>query len=135
MIPEPYQRTVRTLPLIFVNGARQETLDIGVLGRDAAADHLGDGTGDHHAGFLGVKHLVCAPQGTLGAALSEFFFGQAGNHDRQLVRGERVGVVQHRGDGQILATHRAVNNHLQALDRREHVHRAPIAASAIVVED
>ena len=135
MIPEPYQRTVRTLPLIFVNGARQETLDIGVLGRDAAADHFSNRTGDDHAGFLGVQHLVRASQGTLGATLSQFFLSQTGYHDRQFVRGKGVGVVQHRGDGQILATHRAVNNHLQALDRREHVHRTPVAASAIVVED
>ena len=74
-------------------------------------------------------------QGTLGAALSQFFLGKTGYHDRQFVRWEGVGVVQYRGDGQILATHRAINDDLQALDRREHIHGAPVATSAIMIED
>ena len=82
LIPEPHQCPIRALPLIFVNGARQESLYVGVLGCDATANHFGDGAGDHHAGFFGVKHLVRAPQGALGAALSELFLGQTGDHDR-----------------------------------------------------
>jgi hypothetical protein len=68
---------------------------------------------------------VGAAQGTLGAALSQFFLGKTGYHDRQFVRGEGVGVVQHRGDGQILTAHRAINDDLQALDRREHIYTEP----------
>jgi hypothetical protein len=51
------------------------------------------------------------------------------------VRRQRVGVVQHRGDRQVLAAHRAVDDDLQALDRGEDVDRAPVAACAIVIED
>ena len=58
-----------------------------------------------------------------------------GDDDRQLVRRQRVGVVQHRGHRQVLAADRAVDDDLQALDRREDVHGAPVAAGAIVVED
>ena len=123
------------MPLIFVDGARQEALDIGVFGRNATTDHLGNRAGDHDARLLGVQRLMRAPQSTLGTALSEFFLGQAGNNDRQFMRGERVGVVQYRGHGQVFATHRTINNDLQALDRREHIHGTPVSASAIVVED
>jgi hypothetical protein len=48
-----------------------------------------------------------------GAVLAEFFLAQAGDHDRQFVRRQRIGVVQHRGDRQVLAAHRAVDDHLQ----------------------
>jgi hypothetical protein len=40
-------RAVGALPLILVDGARQEALDIRAFGRHAAADHLGDRAGDH----------------------------------------------------------------------------------------
>ena len=54
--------------------------------------------------------------------------------DGQLVRRQRVGVVQHRGHRQILAAHRPVDDDLQALDGGEDVNRAPVAAGTIVVE-
>ena len=38
----PRHRTVRRFPLILVNGARQEPLDIGALRRHTATDHLGN---------------------------------------------------------------------------------------------
>ena len=50
LLPQPEHRAVGRLPLIFVDGARQEAQDAGALGRDAAADHLGDRSGDHDAG-------------------------------------------------------------------------------------
>ena len=71
----------------------------------------------------------------LGAVLAELLLGEPGDHDRQLVRRQRVGVVQHRRDRQVLAADRAVDDHLQALDRGEGVDRTPVAAGAIVVED
>jgi hypothetical protein len=52
-------------------------------------------------------------------SLAELLLAQAGDDDRQLVRRQRVGVVQHRGHRQVLAAHRAVDDDLQALDRGE----------------
>ena len=51
------------------------------------------------------------------------------------MRRQRVGVMQHRGDRQILAADRAVDDDLHALHRGEGVDRTPIATRAIVVED
>ena len=70
-----------------------------------------------------------------GAVAPEFFFRETRDDDRQFVRRQRVGIVQHRGDRQVLATDRTVDDHLQALDRREDVDRAPVAACPVVVED
>ena len=70
LAPEPLQGTVRALPLIFVDGARQEALDAGAFGRDAAADHLGDGAGDDHGRQVGVERLVRPPHRVLGAGLA-----------------------------------------------------------------
>ena len=63
----------------------------------------------------------------------ELLFRQPGNHDGQLMRWQGVGVMQNRCDGQVFAAHRPVNHHLQALDRGEHIHRAPIATGAVMV--
>ena len=71
----------------------------------------------------------------LGAVLAELLLGEARDDDRQFMRRQRVGVVQHRGHRQVLAADRAVDDHLQTLDRREDVHRAPVAAGPIVIED
>ena len=133
--PQPVQRAIGALPLVFVNRARQETLDVAALGCDTAADHLGDRAGDNHRRQVGVEHLVRAAHGALGALLPEFLFGQTGDDDRQLVWRQRVGVVQHRGHRQVLAADRTVDDHLQALDGREHIHGAPVAAGTIVVDD
>ena len=70
----------------------------------------------------------------LGALAAQLFFGQSGDHNRQLVRGQGVGVMQHRCDGQVFAAHRAVDHHLQAFDGGEHIHRTPVTAGAVVVE-
>ena len=66
---------------------------------------------------------------------AELLLGEAGDDDRQLVRGQGVGVVQHRRHRQVLAADRAVDDDLQALDRGEDVDRAPVAAGPVVVED
>ena len=76
-----------------------------------------------------------APHRAFGAVSPEFFFRETGDDDRQFVRRQRVGVVQHRGDRQVLAADRTVDDDLQALDRGEDVDCAPVAACAIVVED
>ena len=69
-----------------------------------------------------------------GAVLAEFFLGQSRDHDRQFVRRQRVGIMQDRGDRQVLAADRAVDDDLHAFDRGEDINRAPIAAGAIMVE-
>ena len=132
--PQPPQRTVRALPLIFVDGARQETLDRGALGGHTATDHLGDRTGHHDRRQVRIEHLVGAFHRALGTVLTELLFGETGDHHRQFVWWQCVGVMQHRGHGQVLAADRAVDDHLQALDGGECVHRSPIAAGAIVIE-
>ena len=71
----------------------------------------------------------------LGAVPAEFLLGEAGDDDRQFVRRQRVGIVQHRRHRQVLAADRAVDDDLQALDRGEDVDRAPVAAGSVVVED
>jgi hypothetical protein len=135
LLPQPQQRAVGALPLVLVDGARQEALDVGALGRNPAADHLGDRAGHDHRGQLGIEHLVGPAHGALGALLAQLFLGQPGDDDRQLVRRQRVGVVQHRGHRQVLAAHRAVDDDLQPLDRREDVDAAPVTAGAVVVDD
>ncbi len=133
--PQPVQGAVGALPLILVDGARQEALDVGAFGRHAAADHLGDRAGHDHAGRSGSSVACARLIAPSVPCLAEFFLAEAGDHDRQFVRRQRVGVVQHRGDRQVLAADRAVDDDLQALDRGEDVDRAPVAAGAIVVED
>ena len=71
----------------------------------------------------------------LGAVLPELSLRQSGDDDRKLVGRQRIGVVQHRRDRQVLASDGAVDDHLQSLDRGEDVDGAPISAGAIVIED
>ena len=76
-----------------------------------------------------------APHRAFGAVAPEFFFRETRDGDRQFVRRQRVGVVEHRRDRQVLATDRTVDDDLEALDRREDVDGAPVAACPVVVED
>ncbi len=133
--PEPFQGPVGGLPLVLVDGAGQEALDIGAFGRDATADHLGDRAGDDDCGFVVPQHGMRLAHRAFGALLAELFFRKAGDDDRQFMRGQGIGVMQHRGDGQVLAADRAVNDDLQALDGREDVDRTPVAARAVMIED
>ncbi len=135
LAPEPGQRAVGRLPLVLVDRAGQEALELSALGRHAAADHLGDRARHHHGWALRVEHRMGALHGAFGAGLAEVLFRQARHDDRQLVRRQRVRVVQHRGDGQVLAADRPVDDDLQALDGGEAVDGAPIAAGAVVIED
>ena len=134
LLPQPEHGAVGALPLVFVNRARQKALDVGALGRHTAANHFSNRAGHHHRGQVGVKRSVGPAHGALGAFTPELFFSKTGHHNRQLVRRQRVGVMQHRCDRQVLAAHGTVNHHLHALDGGKHIHRAPVAASAIVVE-
>ena len=43
--PQPEHGAIGTLPLVFINGAGQETLDVGACRCDTATDHLGNGAG------------------------------------------------------------------------------------------
>ena len=135
LVPQPAHRAVGALPLVLVDGARQEALDARSLRRHAAADHLGDRAGDDDARQLGIERRVRALHRAFGAVAAELLLRQAGDDDRQLVRRQGVGVVQHRGDRQVLAADRAVDDDLQSLDGGEDIDRAPVAAGPVVVED
>ena len=76
-----------------------------------------------------------ALHGAFGAVAAELFFGQTRHHDGQFMGRQTIGVMQHRGHGQIFAAHGTVDDHLQSLDRGEDINGAPIAASAVVIED
>ncbi len=135
LLPQPDERAIRALPLVLVDRARQEALDVRAFGRHAAADHLGNGARDNDGRQIGCQRPPGAPHGALCTCLPEFLLGKPRDHDRQFVRRQRVGVVQHRRDGQVLASDGAVDDHLQPLDGGEHVHRPPIAASPVVIEN
>ena len=77
---------------------------------------------------MGTAHRAFGP------VLTEFFLAQPRYNDWEFMRRERVGVVQYRGDRQILATDWAVDDDLQTLDRGEGVNRPPITAGSIVVK-
>ena len=78
---------------------------------------------------------MCAFHGTFGALAAQLLFGQTGHHNRQLMWGQCIGVMQHRSHGQVLTAHGTIDDHLQTFDGREDVDRPPIAASTVVVED
>ena len=133
-LPQPGQRAVGGLPLILIDGARQEANDAGAFRRHAAADHFGDGAGDDDRRQRRIERAPGALHGALGAGLGQLIFAQAGNNDGQFVRRQAVSIVQHRSDRQVFAAHRAIDDNLQALHRGEAVHGAPIAAGPIMIE-
>ena len=133
--PQPIHGAVGALPLVFVDGARQKAGDVGAFRRDAAADHLGNRSGHHHGGQFGVECGVGALHGAFGAFAAQLLFSQTGHHNRQLVRRQCIGVMQHRSHRQVFAAHRAVDDHLQTLDGGEHIHRTPVTTCAVVVQD
>ncbi len=92
--PEPEHGAVRRLPLVFVDRAREETLDVRAFRRDAAADHLGDGTGHDDGGKFRIEHGAGAFHRGFGAMLAEFFLAEAGDHDGELMRGQSVRVMK-----------------------------------------
>ena len=53
-----------------------------------------------------------AAHGTLSAFPAQLFFSQTGHHNGQLMGRQRVGVVQHRCDGQVLASHGTIDDDL-----------------------
>ncbi len=69
-----------------------------------------------------------------GTVLSQLFFGKPGDHNRQLMRRQRIGVVKHRSHRQVLAADRPIDDHLQTFDGGESINRAPIAACTIVID-
>ncbi len=135
LTPQPVHGAIGALPLILVDGARQETMDVGPFGRHAAADHLGDRAGDHHGGTLWIQGRVGVTHRRLGPLLAQLLLAQTGDDHRQLVRRQPVGIVQNGGHREVLAADRAVDNDLQAPDGREHVDGAPITAGAVEVFD
>ncbi len=74
---------------------------------------------------IGIERQPGPAHRAFGAVLSQLVFRQAADDDGQFMRRQRIGVMQHRGDGQVLAAHRTVNDDLQALDRGELRRRMP----------
>ena len=112
LAPQPRHRAVGALPLVLVDRPRQESLDIRALRRHAAADHLGDGSGDDDAGEIGVEGRVGALHRAFGAVAAKLLLREAGHDDRQFMRGEGVGIVEDRGDRQVFAADRSIDNDL-----------------------
>ncbi len=112
LAPEPRHGAVGALPLVLVYRAGKEPLKAGAFRRHAAADHLGDRTGHDDARQIGIERGVSALHRALGAMPPELFLGEAGYDDRQFVRRQRVGIVQHRRHRQILAADRTVDDDL-----------------------
>ena len=69
------------------------------------------------------------------ALAAEFLFGKSRHDDRQLMRRQRICVMQHCRYGQIFASHRTVDDDLQAFYGGENIDGAPIAAGSVVIED
>ena len=133
--PQPVDGAVGGLPLVLVDGARDEALQVGTLRRHAAADHLGDRTGHHHGGKVGVLRRGRALHRAFGAGLAQRLLVEARHHDRQLMRRQRIRVVQHRRHRQVLAAHRPIDHHTQPAHRGECVDGAPVAPCPVVIED
>ena len=70
-------------------------MDIGAFRRDAAANHFSDGASYDDARLVGIKRTMGTLHGTLSAMLAELFLTEAGDDHGQLMRWQRVGVVQH----------------------------------------
>ena len=90
---------------------------------------------EYDAGFFRVQRLMRAAQRTLGTPLAKFFLCEPGHHNGQFMWGQCIGVVQHRRHRQVLTSHRPVDYDLQPFDGRKHIHRAPVAAGTIMIED
>ena len=133
--PQPIHGAVGTLPLVFVNGARQEALNVGALWRDATTNHLGNRTRHDDSRQVRIQGGMRTLHRTFGAFTAQLLFGQASHHNRQLMRWQCIGVVQHRCHGQVFTTDRAIDDHLQTFDGGEHIHRTPITACAVMVQD
>ena len=87
------------------------------------------------AGSAGSSVFQARAHRPFGAVAAQLFLAQPRHHDGQLMRRQRVGVVQHARDRQVLAAHRAVDHHLQALDRAEGIDRPPVAARPVMILD
>ena len=133
--PEPVDGAIARLPLILVDRARQEAHEVRTLGRYPAADHLGDAAGHDDGRHVGVLGGGRPAQRAFGAGHRELVLGEAGDDDRQFMRRQAVGVVQHRRHRQVLAADRAVDDDPQAPDRREGVDGPPVAAGSVVIEN
>ena len=133
--PEPGQRAIGALPLVFINCARQEALDACAFGCRATADHFGNRACHNNARLIGIERRMGALHRLFGAVLGELFFAKTCDNDRQFMGRQSIGIMQHRRHRQILAAHRPVDNHLQALDGAKRIDCAPIATCPVMIED
>ena len=86
-------------------------------------------------GKIGVEGRMGALHRAFRAVAAKLLLGEAGHDDRQFMRGQGVGVVEDRRHRQVLAAHGSVDDDLEALDGREHIDGAPVAAGPVVIED
>ena len=133
--PQPHDGAVGGLPLVLIDRAADEALQVAALRRHAAADHLRDGSRDNDSGKVRVLRRGGATHGILGTVLRERILVEPRDDNRQFMRRQRVRVVQHRRHWQVLATDGTVDDHPQSAHGREGVDRAPIAAGPVVIED
>ncbi len=129
---DPSHRAVGALPLVFVDGARQEALNVGTLRRNATTDHFGNGSGYDNGWQRRIKHFPC-PFHRLFGALAHFLFGQSCHHNWQFMRRQSIGVMQHGCHRQVFTSNRAVDHDLQAFDSAEGINSPPVAASPIMI--
>ena len=69
--PKPHDGAVSGLPLILINGAADEALQIAALRCDATANHFGDGTRHHHGGQFSILRGSGALQSAFRTVLGE----------------------------------------------------------------
>ena len=81
----PGHRPVGTFPLILINRAGQEPLDIGALRGDTPANHLGNRTRDDNSRQGRIQHLPGAFH-RLFSARPHLRLAQSGHHNRQFMR-------------------------------------------------
>ena len=133
--PQPVDRPVGRLPLILVNRPRNEPQKVRPLGVTPPPIISAMLPVTTTAGISGS----CVDGGTthrvFGAVPGQFLLGQPRDDHWKFVRRQRVGVVQYRGDRQVLAADRPVDHDPQAADRGERVDRAPVSASPVVIQN
>ena len=110
--PQPEHGAVGALPLVFVNRAGQKTLDVRACRCDTATDHLGNGACHHDRWQIRVQRRMGAAHGAFRAFAAQLLLSQPGHHNGQLMGRQCVGVVQHRCDGQVLASHGTIDDDL-----------------------
>ena len=127
--PQPVDRAVRRLPLVLVDRARNEPQQVRYPPASRRRRSSRRCCRSPPLPACPDPASTRPPHRVLGAVAGKLFLGKTGDHDRQFVRRQRVGVVQHGCNGQVFAAHRPVDHHPQPADRGERIDRAPVATA------